>query len=166
MKKNPVAIAIAVLGILIVVWLVYPKSEEDHIRQRLHELAETVSTTREHRDAARLIHIAGLKQFFTEDVSVHFHGNIPSVGDRKKLLQMAYVALQQEPNLTVAFEDITVIYNDGTQQAQVNTTVVVTGAHSQRAKSVNAQEMEMDLVKPEGEWLIKVVRPVEVMKIE
>ncbi len=166
MKKNSVAIAAAVLGILIVVWLVYPKSEEDHIRQRLHELAEVVSTTQQHRDAARLIHIAGLQQFFTEDVSVHINGNIPNVGDRKKLLQMAHVALQQEPNLTVAFEDMSVIYDNGTQQAQVNTTVVVTGAHSQRAKSVNAQEMEMDLVKPEGEWLIKAVRPVEVMKIE
>lgn len=166
MKKNPVAIAAAVLGILIVGWLVYPKSEEDHIRQRLHELAEAVSTTQQHRDTARLIHIAGLNQFFTEDVSVHINGNIPSVGDRKKLLHMAHVALQQEPNLTVAFEDISVIYDSGTQQARVNTTVVVTGAHSQRAKSVNAQEMEMDWVKPEGEWLIRAVRPVEVMTLD
>ncbi|MFQ5988568.1 MAG: nuclear transport factor 2 family protein [Candidatus Methylomirabilales bacterium] len=166
MKKNPVAIAAGVLAIVVVVWLVYPRSEEDRIRQRLHELAEVVSTTQQHRDAARLIHIAGLKQFFTDDVTVQIKGNIPHVKDRRKLLQMAHVALQQEPNLAVAFEDISVIYDNGTQQAQVNTTVVVTGAHSQRAKSVEAQEMEMDLVKPAGEWLIKAVRPVEVMRLE
>ncbi len=77
--KNPVAIAAAVLGILVVVWLVYPKSEEDRIRQRLDELAYVVSTTNQQRDTARLIHIAGLKQFFTEDVAVEVNPDIRKV---------------------------------------------------------------------------------------
>ncbi|MFQ5930687.1 MAG: nuclear transport factor 2 family protein [Acidobacteriota bacterium] len=164
--KYPVAIAALVLGVLIVVWLAYPKNEEYRISQRLYELAEIVSSTQQHRDAARLIHITGLKRFFTEDVTVQINGNIRPVNNRNTLLQMAHIALQQEPSLTVTFEDMSVAYDDGTQYARVNTTVIVTGVHSRRAKSVNAQELEMDLVKPEGEWLIKAVRPVEVMKLE
>ena len=54
MVKNPVAIAAVVLGILVVIWLVYPKNEEYRIRQRLHELADVVSSTQQQRDAARL----------------------------------------------------------------------------------------------------------------
>ena len=166
MVKNPVAIAAVVLGILVVIWLVYPKNEEYRIRQRLHELADVVSSTQQQRDAARLIHIAGLKQFFTKDVTVQLNGNIPRVKDRNTLLQIAHVALQQEPGLTVAFTDIAVTHDDGTQQARVNTTVVVTGVHSPRAKSVDAQELEMDLLKADGEWRIRGVRPVEVMKLD
>ena len=166
MVKNPVAIAAVVLGILVVIWLVYPKNEAYHIRQRLHELADVVSSTQQQRDAARLIHIAGLKQFFTKDVTVQLNGNIPRVMDRNTLLQIAHVALQQEPGLTVTFTDIAVTHDDGTQQARVNTTVVVTGVHSPKAKSVDARELEMDLLKADGEWRIRAVRPVEVMKLD
>jgi hypothetical protein len=164
--KNPVAIAAAVLGILVVVWLVYPKSEEDRIRQRLDELAYVVSTTNQQRDTARLIHIAGLKQFFTEEVAVEVNPDIRKVKGRSNLLKMAHFALQQEPDLTVAFEDMNVIYDTGTQLALVNTTVIVTGVQSQQARSLDARELEMDLVKADGEWVIKAVRPVEVIKLE
>ncbi|MFQ5801589.1 MAG: nuclear transport factor 2 family protein [Candidatus Methylomirabilales bacterium] len=164
--KNPVAIVAVALGMLIVVWLVYPKNEAYRIRQRLDQLADVVSSTQQQSDAARLVHIAGLRQFFTEDVSVKLNGNIPQVKDRNTLLRIAQGALQQEPSLTVAFTDISVSHADGTQQARVNTTVVVTGVHSPKAKSVDAQELEMDLVKAKGEWRIKAVWPVEVMKLD
>jgi len=164
--KNPVAIAAAVIGILIVVWLVYPKSEEDRIRQRLDELAYVVSTTNQQRDAARLIHIAGLKQFFTEDVTVEVKPDIRKVKGRSNLLKMAHFALQQEPDLTVAFEDMTVTRDSGMQLALVNTTVIVTGVQNQQARSLDARELEMDLVKTDGEWVIKAVRPVEVIKLD
>ncbi len=164
--KNPVAIAAAVIGILIVVWLVYPKSEEDRIRQRLDELAYVVSTTNQQRDAARLIHIAGLKQYFTEDVTVEVKPDIRKVKGRSNLLKMAHFALQQEPDLTVAFEDMTVTRDSGMQLALVNTTVIVTGVQNQQARSLDARELEMDLVKTDGEWVIKAVRPVEVIKLD
>lgn len=164
--KNPVAIAAAVLGIVVVVWLVYPRSEEDRIRRRLDELAQVVSTTKQHRDTARLIHIAGLQRFFTEDVTVELKRDMRKVKSRGDLLQMAHVALQQEPGLTVAFEDMTVIHDTGTQHAVVNTTVIVTGVQSHHAKSFDAQELEMDLVKADGEWVIQSVRPVEAIKLD
>ncbi len=164
--KNPVAIAAAVLGILFVVWLVYPKSEEDLIRQRLHELAHIVSTTKQKEDTARLIHIAGLKQFFTEDVTVEVNPEIRKVEGRVNLLKMAHFALQQQASLTVAFKDISVTHNDGTQHTHVNTTVFVSGVQSHKARSVDAQELEMDLVKTEGEWIIQAVRPVRALELD
>ncbi|MFQ5656180.1 MAG: nuclear transport factor 2 family protein [Candidatus Methylomirabilales bacterium] len=164
--KKPVAITAAVLGVLIVAWFVFHKNEDDRIRQRLHELAHVVSTTKEKRDTARLIHMAGLKQFFTQDVTVELHTEMRTVAGRETLLKMAYLALTHEPSLTVAFKDISVFHDDGTPHAEVNTTVVVTGVQSNRARSVDAQELEMDLVKADGEWLIQAVRPVKAMELD
>ncbi|MFQ5881508.1 MAG: nuclear transport factor 2 family protein [Candidatus Methylomirabilales bacterium] len=164
--KNPVTIAAAVLGLLIVVWFVFQKNEDDRIRQRLNELAHVVSTMKQKKDTARLIHIATLKQFFTEDVTVEIHPDIQKVKGRDTLLKMAHIALERATSLTVAFKDTSVDHDDGVQHARVNTTVVVTGVHSREAKSVDAQELEIDLVKAEGEWLIKAVRPVEAMKLD
>lgn len=166
MIKNPVAIAAAALGVAIGVWFVYPKNEEYRIRQRLHELAGVVSSTQHQRGTARLIHVTGLQQFFTGDVTVQIGDSLPQVKNRNTLLQMAHVALQQEPSLTVAFKDLSVTRDRSTQKARVHTTVVVTGVHSHQAKSVDARELEMDLVKTEGEWRIQAVRPVEVMKLD
>ena len=166
--KNPVTITAAAVGILIVGWFVYSlqESEEDRIRQRLHDLADHVSTTKQTGDSARLMHIAGLREFFTEDVTVQIKEEIPKVTGRDNLLQMAHITLQHEPGLTVAFTDISVTHNDNTQQARVNTTVVVTGVQSDKARSIDAQELEMALVKAEGEWRIETVQFVKVMELQ
>lgn len=166
MIKNPVAITAAALGVAVIVWFVFQKNEDDRIRQRLHELARVVSTTQQQRDTARLMHIAGLQQFFTEDVTVLMNGDIPKVKGRDTLLQMAHLALQHEPSLTVAFKDVSVAHDDGAEDARVNTTVVVTEAHSRKAKSVDAQELEMDMMKVGGKWRIKAIRPVKAMELE
>lgn len=166
--KNPITVAAVVVGILIVGWFVYSlqESEEDRIRHRLYELADVVSTTNEKRDAARLIHIAGLRQFFTEDVTVQIKDDIPKVNGRDNLVKMAHIALQQEPGLTVAFTDVSVTHDDGTPHARVNTTVVVTGVRSQKARSVDAQELDMDFKKVEGQWVIEAIRSIPVMELQ
>lgn len=164
--KKPVAIAAAVLGVVVVAWFVFHKNEDDRIRQRLHELAYVVSTTKEKQDTARLIHIAGLKQFFTQGVTVEINSETRKVTGRDNLLKMAHVALTHEPGLTVAFKDLSVFTDDGTPHARVNTTVFVTGVQSQKARTVNAQELEMDLVKADGEWVIQAVRPVKAMELD
>lgn len=166
--KNPVTIAAVIVGIVVVGWFVYSlqQSEEDRIRQRLHDLAEHVSTTKQTGDSTRLIHIAGLRQFFTEGVIIQIKEDIPKVAGRDNLLKMAHVAFQHEPGLTVAFTDISVTHDDKTQQAQVITTIVVTGVQSDKGKSVNAQELEMALMKADGEWLIEAVRFVTAMELQ
>jgi hypothetical protein len=165
--KNRIAIAAVIFGVLVVVWFYNPfQTEADRIRQQLDELADVVSTTQEKRDAVRLLHIAGLKQFFTQDVTVQIKNDIPKVRGRDNLLKMAHVALQQEPNLILAFTDISVSHEDGAEQAWVNTTVVVTGVQSRKAKSVDAQELEMNFVKAEGEWLIQAVKSVQAMELQ
>lgn len=166
MSKNPVAIAAVTLAVVVVAWLLVPESEEHRIRQRLHELAEIISATQHQRGTARLVHVTGLRQFFTGDVTVHIGDGMPRVKDRDTLLQMAHVALQQEPALAVAFTDLSVTHDRGTPYARVNATVVVTGVHTQQARSVDAREVEMDVVKTEGEWRIQSVRPVQVMKLD
>ena len=50
--------------------------------------------------------------------------------------------------------------------ARVNTTVIVTGVHSQEGRSLDAKELEMDLVKADGAWVIQAVRPVEAMTLQ
>ena len=164
--KKPLPIAAAVLGVVIVAWFVFHKNEDDRIRQRLHELAHVVSTTKEKQDTARLVHIAGLQQFFTQGVTVEINPETRKITGRENLLKMAHLALMHEPSVTVVFKDISVFYDDGTPHAQVNTTVFVTGVQSQNARSVNAQELEMDWVKAEGEWVIQAVRPVKAMELD
>lgn len=167
-NKNSVTIAVVVLGIVVVAWFFYSfqQSEEDRIRNRLHDLADVVSTMQHKRDAARLLHIAELQQFFTHNVTVQVKNDLPKVNGRDKLLKMAHIAYQQEPGLTVAFTDISVAHEDGTQQALVHTTVVVTGVHSDKARSVDAQELEMDFTKLDGEWLIEAIQSIEVMELQ
>lgn len=168
MITNRLGIIVGVLAVLIVGWFALSlwKSEEDRIRERLDELADVVSTAKHQTGAARGFHIAQLREFFTEDVTVEIKPDIRKVMGRDTLLQAAHIALQHEPSLAVAFRDVSVTRDNGTEHARVNTTVIVTGVSSHQAKSVDAQELEMELVKAEDEWLIKAIRPVEAMKLE
>ncbi len=168
MIKNRVAMTAGILGILVVGWLVFSfqRNEVDRIGERLNELANVVSTMKQQTDAARLFHIAKLKEFFTEDVTVEIKPDIRKVSGRDTLLKTAHIVLQQEPSLTVAFRDVSVAHENGSQHALVNTTVVVSGVYSHKAKSVDAQELEMNFVKAKDEWIIKAIRPVKAMELE
>lgn len=166
--KNPGILAAAVGVILVAGWFFYvhQESEADRIRHRLQELADVVSTTNQEQGTARLMHFARLQHFFTEGVTVQIAEDLPTVIGRDRLLQMAHVALQQEPNLMVGFTDISVALKDGTQNAQVHTTILVTGVHSDKARSVDARELEISLVKAEGGWLIAAIQRVKVMELQ
>jgi hypothetical protein len=45
-------------------------------------------------------------------------------------------------------------------------TFEVRGASSQQARSVDAKELEVDLMKVDGAWVIQAIRPVEAMKLD
>jgi hypothetical protein len=68
---------------------------------------------------------------------------------------------RQDPTLTVAFTDISVHRGRAAHRARVQATCVVSGASSQQARSVDAQGLEMDLMKVEGAWVTQAIRPVE-----
>ena len=79
---------------------------------------------------------------------------------------MAQAALNRETDMSVSFEDIDVTVNPDDRHAMAVVTVFVTGVSSDEAKSVSARELEMDMAKIDGEWLIKTIRPVEVLELD
>ena len=166
MNKRAALIAVvAALGL--VVWLAIPRlGEQGRIRRRLSELAESVSGGRRPQGAALLAHLARVGNFFTEDVSIKVGDVVPELRGREQVVGLAQRALQHAVNVKVTFADIAVRLEDDERRAQVTATVLVTGASSAEAESVNARELEIDLVKPDGDWLIEAVRPVAVFELD
>ena len=165
---NQRAALIAVVAALgLVVWLAIPRlGEQGRIRRRLADLAESVSGGRRPQGAALLAHILRLGNFFTEDVSIKVGGAVPELHGRDQVLGLAQRALQYEVNLKVTFADIVVRLEDNERRAQVTATVLVKGTTSAEAESVNARKLQLDLVKPDGDWLIEAIRPVEVFELD
>ena len=173
MQRRVVAVAVvlglvAVAGLAVVIWFVQASAqgEQSRIRRRLEELTELFSNAGGQDGSAALVRLASLRQFFTEDVVVQLSDEIPELRGRDQLIATADRGLRHETGLKVTFEDIAIVLADSQRRAQANVTVLVTGVRSSEAKSVNARELEMDLVKPDGDWLIEAVRRVEVLELD
>ena len=164
--KNRAAAAVVVLVGLVAawLWLASEQTEDAKIQRRLGELTELVSDARAARGQAMIIRLGKLKRFFTEDVVVIVSDRIPEIRGQEALLGAAQVAMRAESGMNVAFKDVKVIVNPDGRHAQATVTVVMTGVSSDEARSISA--LELDMTKLDGEWLIRSVSPVEVMRLD
>jgi len=166
--KKRFVLAVVILGLVVGVWFLIAgrQTEDSRIRHRLNLLAEMLSDTGDNTGQDLLIRPVKLGKFFAEDVVVVVSDRLPEIKGRDSLVAMAERAMRQTSSMSVSFADMEVMVNPDDRHAQVNITVLVSGADSAEATSVNAQEFELHMAKLEGEWVIKSVRPVEVMELD
>ena len=166
--KRRAAIVAVVLVVAAAAWflLASRQTEDARIRQRLNELTELVSAAGPVTGQDILIQLGKLRKFFTEDVVVVIGERLPEIRGRDHLVSMAQAALSRETDISVSFEDLDITVNPDERHALAVVTLLVTGASSDEAKSVTARELELDMAKVDGDWLIKTVRPVEVFELD
>ena len=167
-NKKSAVIVVLLVALVVVVWIVKAsdQGEQGRIRRRLDDLTELLSSAGAKKGPAALLQLASLQKFFTEEVTVKVSDEISEISGRDNLVAAARVVLQHEAGMKVSFADITVALEPGERQAQINVTVLVRGVTSKEAKSIDVRELEIDLVRPDGDWLIDAVRPVEVLELD
>jgi len=158
------------LGLVVVIfaagfwaWQVFSPNPERVIRNRLQELARTVSVFGNESVPARMMRIKKLGDFLTEDVqiSVDLPGHSKrEIDGRDEAMQAAAVAAELAGRLSVEFVDVTVTVGpDKTTAIAVLTAKGTAGGE----KDNLVQEMKFSLKKGENGWLINRVETVRTL---
>lgn len=141
-------------------WFVLFPSPEKVIRQRLTELARTVSFSSNESDLARLAAAQSLAGFFSTNVEVNIDmpGRIRhTLMGRDEITQTALAARSAVGGLSVKFPDINVTVAPDKQSAVADLTVE---ANVSGEPDPIVQEMKFTLQKIDGRWLITRVETV------
>jgi hypothetical protein len=153
--------ALAALGIWL--WLVLFPSPEKVIRQRLTELARTVSFSSNEGDLTRLAAARNVAGFFSTNVELNVE--LPELGrrnsmDREEITRFALLARSRAGGVQVKFPDLNITVAPGKRSAVVDLTV--TAAIGGEPDSI-VQEMKFTLHKIGGQWLITSVETVRTL---
>jgi acyl CoA:acetate/3-ketoacid CoA transferase alpha subunit len=153
--------ALVALGIWL--WMVLFPSPEKVIRQRLTELARTVSSSANESDLARLAAARSVAGFFAANVELNV--NLPELGqrssvDREEITQAALMGRSRAGGLQVKFPDINITVAPDKQSAVADLTVEanISGEHDSMV-----QEMKFTLRKTDGQWFITRVETVRTL---
>jgi len=166
-KKGIAVVAVALVVVAAAWYLLASRQTEDaRIRKRLNELTELISDSAGASGQDLLIQPVRLGKFFTENVVITIGERLPEIRGRDHLVAMAQAAFSRETTINVSFEDIDVTVNSDKRHALVIVNVLVTGASSDEARSVSTRQLELDMTKVDGEWLIQAVRPIEVFELD
>lgn len=163
MKRN-LWIAGSLVAVAASVWVylaVFP-SEERIIIGRLNELAAASSSSAEN-PVVRMVQVAGLGRFFTQDVRLQLGPGVVQEG-RDGVLALA-ARWRPSGDMRVELPDIEVQVAPNRTVASVHLTVKVSGRNGNRAKVVDARELEIQLSKHESEWLIESVEAVDPLRV-
>lgn len=158
---------VAVLGVTLAVaaatWAYWP-GEEQRIRSRLEDLAAT-ATERGGEGLGQMAHAAKLAAFFTADVVVDLGPPYPEIRGRESLVALAAKVTMPGDDFAVTFEHVVVTLDPGATSATARLTAVVSGhGPRQRDDTVDARELEVDLLKQDGEWQLDRVASVEAIR--
>jgi hypothetical protein len=153
--------ALAALGIWL--WTVLFPSPEKVIRQRLTELARTVSSSPNESDLSRLAAAHSVAGFFSTNVELNV--DLPELGrrnsmDREEITQAALMGRSRAGGLRVKFPDINITVAPDQQSAGVDLTVE---ANISGERDSIVREMKFTLQKTGGQWLITRIETVRTL---
>jgi len=143
-------------------WRVFFPSPEKVIRQRLGELAKTVSYSSNEGNLAKVWNASRLADFFTPDVevSVEVYDAQHTISGRDELVRQAVGARSAANSLTVEFPDIKVVVAPDKTSAVVNLTAKGRAAGQ---RDFYLQELRLRLTKIKRDWLINQVETVKTL---
>ena len=152
--------ALVALGVWL--WFVLFPSPEKVIRQRLTELARTVSSSSNEGDLTRLAAARSVAGFFSTNVELNVE--LPELGqrtmDREEIAQAALLARSRAGGVQVKFPDINITVAPDKQSAVADLTVE---AHVSGEHEPIVQEMKFTFRKMDGQWLITRVETVRTL---
>ena len=140
-------------------------SQERQIRRRLDALAETASVGGQDTNLVRMAKAARLVGYFTEDVTIDLGSSSTAIRGRDALMAMAARIRVSQEGLRIELVDVQITVAAEGPRATASMTVEGSGADFATGDQViDAREIEMTLVKMDGEWLIRDVSAVSSIK--
>ena len=152
---------------MLLVWVGFGwlSSEARQIRRRLGALAETASVGGGETNLVRMAKAARLAGYFTEDITIDPGSPSTVVRGRDALMAMAARIRVSPEGLRVELVDVQIA--DDAEGARATASMTVQGSGVDFAtddRMIDAREMEMTLVKLDGECLIQGVSTVSAIR--
>ena len=157
-RVNRVAAAVVVL--LTAVSGACAPSDEDRIRRRLEELAQTVSVENRETPLIRQARASRLTTYLTPDANIDVGAPISPVVGRDAVAGVAAAVRVPAGGVTVEFNEVRVTVDDRTRRALATATVSVTAGAAVGGELLQTRELNMVFSEIGGEWLIERVRLV------
>ncbi len=161
MKRTlQIVLLLALLAGGVWLWRVLFPGDEVLIRRQLAALAEVASFAAEEPPLAKLTNAAQVAAFFTVDaeLDIQFWQQRIGLRGRDELRQAAVGARSALTSLRVSAADIEVKLGPVDERATVRFTLI---ASTNRNPERQSQEMELEMSKAGGDWLIRRARTVD-----
>ncbi len=160
-------LGVGLVAAVLLVWLGlgWLSSEARQIRRRLDALAETASVRVGDTNLVRLAKAARLAAYFTEDITIDL-GSPPTVIRGRDTLMAVAARTQVSPEgLRIELVDVQITVDAEGARATASMTVQGSGIDFATGdQMIDAREIEMTLVKLDGEWLIQGVSAVSAIR--
>ena len=153
-------VAGAVVVLLAAVSGACARSDEDRIRRRLEELAQTAGVEDSATPMIRQARATRLTTYLTLDANVDVGAPFPPVVGRDAVLRVAAAVRVPAGGVTVEFNDVRVTLDTQTRRALATVTVSVMAGAAVGGQLLQARELDMVFSEVGGEWLIERVRLV------
>ncbi len=160
-------LGVGLVAAVLLVWVGFGwwSSEVRQIRRRLDALAETASVGGGDTSLVRLAKAARLAGYFTEDITIDLGSPSTVIRGRDTLMAMAARIRVSPEGLRIELVDVQITVDAEGARATASMTVQGSGiAFATGDQMIDAREMEMTLVKLDGEWLIQGVSAVSAIR--
>ena len=153
-------VAGAVVVLLAAVSTACARSDEDHIRRLLEELAQTVSVEDGDTPMIRQARATRLTTYLTVDANVDIGAPFSPMAGRDAILQVAASVRVPAGGVTIEFTEVRVTIDPRARGALVIATASVMAGGAGGGELLHARELNMVFSEIGGEWLIDRVRLV------
>lgn len=153
-------VAGAVVVVLAAVSTTCARSDEDRIRRRLEELAQTISVEDRETPMIRQVRATRLTTYLTPDANIDVGAPFSPVAGRDAVLQVATAVRVPAGGVVVEFNEVRVTVDARTRRAVATAIASVSAGAAVGGELLQARELDMVFSEIGGEWLIERVRLV------
>jgi len=157
---------VSFVSFVVIAFLAYHwwPSPERAIKNRLGELAETLSVPVNDGDLGRVTRVAQLRHYFAEDVHVRASASGPEITSRDALLGLLGGWTPPPGGWTIEFVDVQVTLGQEST-AQVYLTAKMSGHDPRTGEStLDAREANFTMAKQHGDWVVTSVEATETLQ--
>ena len=160
-------LGVGLVAAVLFVWLGFGwlSSEVRQLSRRLDALAETASVGSGETNLVRMAKAARLAGYFTEDITIDLGSPSTVIRGRDTLMTMAVRTPVSPEGLRIELVDVQITVDAEGARAIASMTVQGSGIDFATGdQMIDAREIEMTLVKVDGEWLIQRVNAVSAIR--